>query len=68
MSKKRVRCPICGHIVSAGNVLKDFPIEFFVVHGLGHGRGFSFEPVEGGLLLIQLKEKISAVYNRFFWN
>jgi len=66
MSKKRFRCPICGHIVSEDNVLKDFPLEFFVLHGLGHGRGFSFEPVKGGLLFIQLKEKISAVYNRFF--
>jgi hypothetical protein len=47
-------------------VLKDFPLEFFVLHGLGRGRGFSLEPVEGGLLFTQLMEKISAVYNRFF--
>ena len=66
MSKKKFRCPICGHIVSEENVLKDFPLEFFVLHGLGRGRGFSFEPVKGGLLLIQLKDKISVIYNRFF--
>ena len=66
MPEKRFRCPICGHIVSGKSVLKDFPLEFFVLHGLGRGRGFSFEPVKGGLLLIQLKEKIFAVYNRFF--
>jgi hypothetical protein len=47
-------------------VLKDFPLEFFMLHGLGYGRGFSLEPVEGGLLFTQLMEKISAVYDRFF--
>ena len=66
MPEKRFRCPICGHIVSGKSVLKDFPLEFFVLHGLGRGRGFSLEPVEGGLLFTQLMEKISAVYTRFF--
>jgi hypothetical protein len=43
-----------------------FPVEVFIMHGLGRGRGFSFEHVKNEQIIDLVKQKIRALYSQFF--
>jgi hypothetical protein len=60
------RCPICGHIVNVSNLYKSFPIEIFIRHGLGYGRGFKLETIKNKQIVDLVKQKIRALYSQFF--
>lgn len=63
----KVRCPLCGNMATLRQVSEFHPIEVFVCHGLGKGRGFSFEKTlnDGGFISL-VKQKILRLYERFF--
>jgi len=58
-----IRCPVCGHVVKEGNLLRDYPIQIFEKHGLGWGRGFRYDLIEPDESLLNLlRGKIVRVY------
>lgn len=63
---ERFRCPICGHIVMDRNLTKNFDIETFKLRGLGRARGFANDPILNPGLVLRVKNKIKALYKRFF--
>ena len=63
---KNFRCPLCGSMVSPIRLDNSYPIDIFVMHGLGKGRGFSFEKVEDSSLFERIKTEIINLYARFF--
>jgi hypothetical protein len=63
---KNFRCPVCGHIVNVRNLYKYFPIEVFIWHGLGYGRGFKPEAIEDKQIVDLVKQKIRTLYLQFF--
>ena len=62
----KYRCPLCGTTVHVSTLKGLYPIEFFIVHGLGKAKGFSFEKVEDLFFLEKVKDKIYLLYHRFF--
>jgi hypothetical protein len=62
---RKIRCPLCGTIVLEKQVNGDFRIQVFELHGLGKGRGFSFELTHDDDLVDQVRAKIFRLYHKF---
>lgn len=64
--KKKFRCPLCGAIMPVERLRRFYPIEIFIVHGLGRGRGFSFERVSDEALVLKVIDKVAALYENLY--
>jgi len=62
---KNFRCPLCGSTVSPTRLDNSYSIDIYSMHGLGKGRGFSFEKIEDLSLVELVKDKIRELYLRF---
>ena len=66
MAREKVRCPLCGHVVNPEAIERFYPIETFIVHGLGKGRGFKFERIVNNRLISKIKLKLLGLYSVLF--
>lgn len=65
---RNFRCPLCGSTASPTRLDNSYSIDIYSMHGLGKGKGFSFEKVETPYLVERVKNKIIALYTLYSKN